>query len=116
MATLSNLQLFSPPCSLIAIIARVLLLSWLLQGAQEVIVFPPALAKAPHCQRQILGAFQIGALQSGPGSVLRQQPLSQGFQAFISGQLLLVIQARAIQLLHSFPWLRVQASLSGGVL
>lgn len=59
-------------------------------------MFPPALAKAPHCQRQILGAFQIGALQSGLGTVLGQQPLSQGFQAFISRQLLLVIQARAI--------------------
>lgn len=56
-------------------------------------MFPPALAKAPHCQRQSLGSFQVGALQSGPGTVLGQQPPSQGFQAFISGQLLLVIQA-----------------------
>lgn len=59
-------------------------------------MFPPALVKAPHCQRQNLGAFQVGALQSGPETVFGQQPLSQGFHAFISGQLLLVIQARAI--------------------
>lgn len=42
-----------------------------------------------------MGAFQVGALQCGPGAVLGQ-PLGQGLQAFISGQLLLVIQARAI--------------------
>lgn len=56
--------------------------------AQEVIVFPPALAKAPHCQRQILRAFQVGAFSLGQEQSLGN---TEGFQAFISGQLLLVI-------------------------